>query len=712
MRYNKYNAFTLAEVMILLLTLSILLAAFSPVFTRRYNNITSDEVWSFVAGDSNYDAYNDAVNKTFTAQSFIGLTPANKGAVATMSQNNDTVKKTLYSKLVIAASNDVRGNGFVKRRQNQMQFRYGNSAAGDLVGALFAGNQNILLGGLYKNIENSALENTSYGVNTMSALTTGSGNTAVGFNSLGNMKTGFRNTAVGYLTGVELTDQSDNTFVGYKAGNKAKASSNTMVGNNSGAEATGGSNTAVGNNTLQKVAGSLNVAVGNNALMELGAGSHNTAVGFNSLANLTSGSNNTAIGDHTGLENTKGSNKTYIGSYSGSQIPETTPRSFANKLFTDEVERVFIGTYPIETVSDTNSPAAVIEVHNSQTVNNNSQPIPKAGNESVVINGNLIVRGQTYLESIIMRERGILDSSGDRAKMPKALVLYGSKTALKNDDKKTLYGFMAFDGSDRTRNSIANCRGHKRHAFNDVRPNCICTGVNSNDSGTNTSFQYSNSTGVSTSYDWFTKAGGSNCIDRYDNDQCCEESHCADKAASYTDQSYQKNVKLEHRDEGYGYGEKGNDQPLAHLITDDMGGMTSNESCCPVLTSDIRLKNVGKAFTGGLNEIRKINIYNFTFKNDVNKLPQVGVIAQDLKLIFPNAVTKDSKGFYKIRWDEMLYAAINSIKTLNTKIEKIASRIISDKNRVAVLKKDNAELNAKLDKLANELTTLEAKKRK
>ena len=58
MKYNKFSAFTLAEVMILLLTLSILIAAFSPIFTRRYNNITSDEVWSFVAGDSNYDAYN------------------------------------------------------------------------------------------------------------------------------------------------------------------------------------------------------------------------------------------------------------------------------------------------------------------------------------------------------------------------------------------------------------------------------------------------------------------------------------------------------------------------------------------------------------------------------------------------------------------------------------------------------------------------------
>ena len=629
MKYNKFSAFTLAEVMILLLTLSILIAAFSPIFTRRYNNITSDEVWSFVAGDSNYDAYNDTVNKSFTAQSFIGLTPANKGAVVAMSTNNDSPAQTIYSKLIIGASNKTKVS-LIEHRQNQMQFRYGDSAAGDLVGALFAGNENILLGGLYKNITNNALRNTAYGSGTLN----------------------------------EIKSASDNTALGYKA------------------------------------------------LEALESGSRNTAIGFNALKNLTSGNNNTAIGDNTGLVSTSASNKTYIGSYSGSQIPDTNTRLFQSKLFTDDVERVFIGTYPREAVSNNNYPGAVVEVHRPTTTNTSAQPIPGVGNESVVINGNLIVRGQTYLETLIQRENSINASGGDRAKMPKALVLYGTKQALKNDDKKVLYGFMAFDGTDRTRNSIANCRGKKRHAFNDVRPNCICTGVAGRGQGTNTSFQYASSAGVSRSYDWFTKANGSNCIDRWDNGNCCEESGCADRAASYTDKSFNTGVALEHRDEGYSYGQKGNDQPLAHLITDDMGGMTANESCCPVLTSDIRLKNVGNAFTGGLDEIRKINIYNFTFKNDVNKLPHVGVIAQDLKLIFPNAVSKDNKGYYRIRWDEMLYAAINSIKTLNSKVEKLASKIVSDKNRVAVLKKDNAELNAKLDKLADELTVLEAKKRK
>ena len=81
-------------------------------------------------------------------------------------------------------------------------------------------------------------------------------------------------------------------------------------------------------------------------------------------------------------------------------------------------------------------------------------------------------------------------------------------------------------------------------------------------------------------------------------------------------------------------------------------------------------------------------------------------------MVFPNAVTKGEDGYYKIRWDEMLYSAINAVKELNAKVINIAKRIESDRNRVASLKKDNAELNAQLDKLADEVTALETKKHK
>lgn len=91
--------------------------------------------------------------------------------------------------------------------------------------------------------------------------------------------------------------------------------------------------------------------------------------------------------------------------------------------------------------------------------------------------------------------------------------------------------------------------------------------------------------------------------------------------------------------------------------------------------SDIRLKNVGEPFTAGLNELEKLNFYHFTFKKDKDHVPQVGVMAQDLQKVFPQAVSKDDGGWLTIRWDEMFYAAINAIKELNTKVCAIAKDV-------------------------------------
>ncbi len=91
--------------------------------------------------------------------------------------------------------------------------------------------------------------------------------------------------------------------------------------------------------------------------------------------------------------------------------------------------------------------------------------------------------------------------------------------------------------------------------------------------------------------------------------------------------------------------------------------------------SDIRLKNVGEAFTAGLNELEKLNFYHYTYKKDKDKVPQVGVMAQDLQKVFPDAVSKDDGGWLVIRWDEMFYAALNAIKELNAKVCAIAKDV-------------------------------------
>lgn len=134
-------------------------------------------------------------------------------------------------------------------------------------------------------------------------------------------------------------------------------------------------------------------------------------------------------------------------------------------------------------------------------------------------------------------------------------------------------------------------------------------------------------------------------------------------------------------------------------------------------TSDRRLKNVGDKFTGGLEELKKLEIFNYTFKNDEKKSPKVGVMAQDLQKIFPISVTEGDDGYLSIRWDEMFYAAINAIKELDNKItaiteqiksyfdkvEKLEAQVESQKQTIDELKAQNAEFEKRLKRLEKKL---------
>ena len=84
--------------------------------------------------------------------------------------------------------------------------------------------------------------------------------------------------------------------------------------------------------------------------------------------------------------------------------------------------------------------------------------------------------------------------------------------------------------------------------------------------------------------------------------------------------------------------------------------------------SDRRLKYVGKENTSGLDKIRQLKVFNYTFKKDEKKTPHVGVIAQDLQKVFPDAVKKGVDGFLTIRMENMFYAVINAIKELDSRV--------------------------------------------
>ena len=117
--------------------------------------------------------------------------------------------------------------------------------------------------------------------------------------------------------------------------------------------------------------------------------------------------------------------------------------------------------------------------------------------------------------------------------------------------------------------------------------------------------------------------------------------------------------------------------------------------------SDRRLKNIGSTFTAGLNKIRELKIYNYTYKKDETKYPQVGVIAQDLQKVFPTAVTKDDEGYLRIRLDEMFYALINAVKELDKYFNQVMVKITGLEARIKYLESENKSLkqqNTKLNK--------------
>ncbi len=112
--------------------------------------------------------------------------------------------------------------------------------------------------------------------------------------------------------------------------------------------------------------------------------------------------------------------------------------------------------------------------------------------------------------------------------------------------------------------------------------------------------------------------------------------------------------------------------------------------------SDRRLKNVGKEFKAGLAELKKLEVFNYTFKEDKDKTPRVGVMAQDLQKIFPNAVFKGEDGFLRIRMEDMFYALVNAVKELDSRLSVLEQK-----------QKKIDELEKRVEKLEKRLEALE-----
>ena len=598
---HKKQAFSLTELLIVLVVIAILFAAMAPIVTKRRNgaDIANESVWNYVNDDDQMDAFYDPGMRTWTSTAVFGFTPSKL--------------ESPYAKTIIKA----------KPKQRMIQFRYG-SGSGISTGSLFLDDKN----NIYLTSNNDKLVNADKSKST----------TAAGLGALSNRSNVTYSVALGSdaFKGDKDTSSTNDTIINAIGSASSKnlkgVSTTTAIGALSNQSrinpvytvAIGGQSLASFDYHPQKSvyvgystgAGEKNTSdVAYNTILGSsypgGEGSNsNTILGYNSYTNgYEAAKHVTAVGAYT-CNSIKGvksdsanAGRTCIGYGSGREY-NNTPDAFTQ----DDYDRVFLGGTPLGGFNG----RGVVEVHNINTsytalmtdeagAHGATESLPS---NSVVMNSKIVVRGGLYTYS------------------PRKLV------------------------------------GHYPIGIDPAWTNTfVCNG------------------------DYYLSVSGKRGY------------HC---------------------NPGANFGTPGEKSESFFEAGNTCGGLDkypTGTSGCPNLktTSDRRLKDNISENNSGLKEILALKPYEYIFKSDKKKTPQVGVIAQDLQKVFPNSVHQSEDGYLHIRWDEMFYAMINAIKTLDKKVVQIASDITGMESDVKQLKSSHSKIQKQIASLNERATKLERK---
>ena len=687
MRKNKYTAFTLAEMMVVMLIMSIILAAMAPVMTTR-NKIDNSSPWRY----SPQNASNAYFGAGQAMHALIGQVEA------TENDNGKLVINTLgstMSHLLFKSNNDILGD---------LYFSGSSIVLGNRRNASLAiGTENINIG--HENWSNaSALEgssNITIGDNSMQALTTGSNNIGIG-TTLNAVQSGSNNVAVGDNS-LTATTGNGNIAIGGNANQTSNTHSTIAIGRNSSALGLGA--IAIGSNRLatENDGAAINGALaGSRESIAIG-----TAAYAEQIASIAIGESSSAIA--------------------------TDAIAIGKETNAQSIGSIAIGNDETSSVGNRSIAIGASDANGDRTVALNGET---TGANTIAINGVANSQNAVAINGIVDSQNAIAIGEGAKA-LAMNSVAFGfgaqantiSSIAIGNNSGTDGTGAIALGRNAATsgvagiaigsianasgRNSVAigynaEASGTRNIAIGEnackyvTGSNKICIGANSGPS--------SDESWASDNYERVFIGGRS----KFNNADAVLEVHNSGKRVYAHDggQYYANdstvvvngNLFVKGHITSFIVDRYGNNvsdfRTLERSKSDENNAslkyMYSGEEVNPnsllrygtgyrKTSSDRRLKYVGKENTSGLDKIRQLKIFNFTYKKDPTKEPHVGVIAQDLQKVFPNAVKKGADGFLTIRMEDMFYAVINAIKELDS--------------RVTALEKENKELKTRLDKL-------------
>ena len=692
--------------MVVMLIMSIILAAMAPVMTTR-SKADSSSPWRY-SPENLSDAYFGA----------------GESQIAMIGQPNK-LETDDAARLILTSSSSLPVHLSFKRDNTtlgRLQFIDTNLILGSgSMDHLTDGDNNISIGPNNLTQVTSGISNIAIGDNAMLLTTSGNNNIGIGTTLASNVD-GSYNVAVGDDS-LTKANSSWNTAVGFRAYKLGTGIQNTIIGGDSMAEGDGKNNTTVGYYSLAKNTSSdANTAVGAFSQSNASSGNYNTSIGYDSLRDNDGGNYNVSVGyrsnyDDGGRFNV--SSSIAIGSYSSAR--GYTSLALGTNSYSTGAGSIAIGggeerylaansteasSIAIGASSNASASSSIALGNSSQSsgtssiaIGNGAKVSPKSGyssfSDGVAIGTNARVEGTSCGWGPCSYTAGIAIGHDAYTMSSDGIVIGNSASAECNS---VSIGY----NTTTERHSVAI--GHEAKAIDksvalgyeackDVTgSNVVCIG-----SGSGPTYDMDKSKDhmvyLGTSSDT-VYIPGNLVVDGHVILGVNRPSYVFARIANQEVQVNQtaKSVMSLLKSEDW----NGDDDnvckytpshlaPETHSFFKEYIGSSWSET-----KSDRRLKYVGKESTNGLKKIKQLKVFNYTFKKDETKTPHVGVIAQDLQKVFPDAVKKGKDGFLTIRFEDMFFAMINAIKELDLKYEAQEKRINELEARIEKLE---AQLN-------------------
>jgi hypothetical protein len=100
--------------------------------------------------------------------------------------------------------------------------------------------------------------------------------------------------------------------------------------------------------------------------------------------------------------------------------------------------------------------------------------------------------------------------------------------------------------------------------------------------------------------------------------------------------------------------------------------------------SDIRLKNIISSFDNALSDVSTLEAFRFTWKNDETETPQIGLSAQSVQTVLPEAISSgkpvnapedDDTEYLSVRYTEVIPLLVAALQESKERIETLEAKV-------------------------------------